>query len=1018
MATSSTPVTELNEGETLTSSNSLLLVLLKPTAMESLGLSHKDETIKVHAFKTEVHQLKTHISRTWPGKPRLEGIRLIARGKILDDRELISVALSSTPGDEFTHPIHVVVRPNCWSEQVSITPTPTRPMSAPPTTAVDAGSLAGATVPISPFQQTNPLISSAALNPHDQTQSNPTSTPLPSLPHNPVTSTVLSPHHAIFTHFYNLTRPQRQAFIENLYKAQFGLVERLETLRLRLYQNQVEVLGLQMHPIQKSTEQDQLAKDEDEKWTVVDEKLTKLLVDLQYWGTYVEPYEPTEFHDYQLSYQQYQQNRPSEFERVEISGLPFLLHIPRNFQMQSNQEHFLRNIGTRVPPSTQVTTYKRLKKELNRTLHLEKRLQLLILQVKKLEASFSQLDGLMSTTNALVNNLSLGSLGVSSFPRLHNPPHLAGTAPVPAQQQAQGGLGRPPAAPAPGIIQLPPHGHLGLVGMGGGNPPALGVPGAGLPAAGAGLGVGPNGMIQMPAEWMMPPNGLAWPHVPMARTRRYEFTINLDNIRRYLAPLLWLSIKLGLLLYVFGRNASFNKRVILIGLAVGWVLWEAFAISQRYEAQARRRDRLQRQQAGAAGGGAVDPVQAVLDRGRRRAQRMREQRIQRDAPAPDNNNLILNLPPNGLANPTPTEPAAVPPPAPDSAAAPPPAPAPAAIEAPPAVDPQPARRRNLRAIAEQIRARGGAFPPGTEVRPFRTTSAFSPRYWFNSIAVVGLASEYRELGLHPIGERSLGSSNNLDYPNWYKFLRNLKICLILFFGTLSPEIEKKRKKALEKRTRILKMVIADAARERTNRPTIENHIPLVPIPNTPNQQSNENGVGVGNENPIDRETMPIHSSVVSASGVDHHSSTDGVHSTLVSRHRINKPTINEVNEPSNPLNSTESLPIVNNETRPTTSTTTTSPPTGSLPTIVIPPIAGPSTSTTSTTTSTSNHEENKTENLQPATGGLGRQPEEFVGMVEPPLTPSNERPGVVPGLDDTDDEDLVVGEDEAGMMLF
>ncbi|KAH9810691.1 hypothetical protein DFH28DRAFT_932797 [Melampsora americana] len=1008
MATPSTLITEFNEGETLTSSNSLLLVLLKPTVMESIGLSHKDETIKVHAFKTEVHQLKTHISRNWPGKPRLEGIRLIARGKILDDRELISVALSSTPGDEFTHPIHVVVRPNCWSEQVSITPTPTRPMSAPPTTAVDAGPLPGAAPSISPFQPTNPLLPSAALNPQDQTQSNSTSTTLPSLPHNPLASTVPSPHHAIFTHFYNLTRSQRQAFVDNLYKAQFGLVERLETLRLRLYQNQVEVLGLQTHPIQKSIEQDQLVKYEDEKWTVVDEKLTKLLVDLQYWGTYVEPYEPSEFHDYQLSYQQYQQNRPSEFERVEISGLPFLLHIPRNFQIQSNQEHFLRNIGTRVPPSTQVITFKKLKKELNRTLHLEKRLQLLILQVKKLEVSFSHLDGLVSSTNALVGNMSLGALGVNPPFRLHNTPHLAGTPPLPAQQQAQGGLGRPPAAPAPGIIQLPPHGHLGLVGMGGVNPPVLGVAGAGLPAAGAGLGLGPNGMIQMPAEWMIPPNGLAWPNVPMARTRRYEFTINLDNIRRYLAPLLWLSVKLGLLLYVFGRNASFNKRVILIGLAVGWVFWEAFAIGQRYEAQARRRERLQRQQAGAAGGGPVDPVQAVLDRGRRRAQRMREQRMQRDAPAPDHNNLNLpNFPPNGLANPTPTEPAAVPQPAPDSAPAPPAAPAPAAIEAPPALDPQPARRRNLRAIAEQIRARGGAFPPGTEVRPFRTTSAFSPRYWFNSIAVVGLASEYRELGLHPIGERSLGSSNNLDYPNWYKFLRNLKICLILFFET---------KKALEKRTRILKMVIADAARERSNRQTIDTHIPLVPIPNTTNQEQNANGNGnSSNENITNQQTGDITSSVLSTSGVDHHSTSDGVNSTLVSRHRINQPKLVEVNDASNKLNSNDTLSKVNIETRPTsTPSTSTSPPISNLPTIVIPPIAGPSTSSTST-----NEESKKTDQQEPnepALTSLGR-PDEF-GNLEPPLTPSNERPGVVPGLDDTDDEDLVVGEDEAGMMLF
>ena len=59
-------------------------------------------------------------------------------------------------------------------------------------------------------------------------------------------------------------------------------------------------------------------------------------------------------------------------------------------------------------------------------------------------------------------------------------------------------------------------------------------------------------------------------------------------------------------------------------------------------------------------------------------------------------------------------------------------------------------------------------------------------------------------------------ASNLEYPRWYRYLRNLKTGLVLFVGTLSPEIEKKRRKALEKRARILNLVIADAARDTDN----------------------------------------------------------------------------------------------------------------------------------------------------------------------------------------------------------
>lgn len=190
-------------------------------------------------------------------------------------------------------------------------------MSAPPTAAVETSAQVGVPPPVSTLLHTPLPSASASFNLPDPFP--PTYVPgqFPSRPSSPGTTSTPSPHHAIFKHFQNLTRPQRLQFIENLYKAQFNLVERLEVLRLRLYQNQVEGLGLQKST-QKAFEQEQAAKEEDERWKPIDDKLTKLLADLQYWGTYVEPYEPAEFHEYQIAYQNYLHDGPSEFERVEI----------------------------------------------------------------------------------------------------------------------------------------------------------------------------------------------------------------------------------------------------------------------------------------------------------------------------------------------------------------------------------------------------------------------------------------------------------------------------------------------------------------------------------------------------------------------------------------------------------------------------------------------------------------------------------------------------------------------------
>ncbi|CAH7666406.1 hypothetical protein PPACK8108_LOCUS758, partial [Phakopsora pachyrhizi] len=89
----------LNNCHQLDQSNSIYNLLIRPTGLESDNLNAHD-TIGVHYFTSKVIQLKSLISNNWDGKPRLEGIRLIARGRILNDDKLIGPALSKQPGDE------------------------------------------------------------------------------------------------------------------------------------------------------------------------------------------------------------------------------------------------------------------------------------------------------------------------------------------------------------------------------------------------------------------------------------------------------------------------------------------------------------------------------------------------------------------------------------------------------------------------------------------------------------------------------------------------------------------------------------------------------------------------------------------------------------------------------------------------------------------------------------------------------------------------------------------------------
>ncbi|WAR58155.1 hypothetical protein PtB15_5B387 [Puccinia triticina] len=648
--------------------------------------------------------------------------------------------------------VHVVVRPNAWTEKLA----PILPVSAPPAATTH---LPVPTTPLaSNLRSASPSFANLSTLANAQKENEPPNflssrSSLSSVP-NGFGPALNSPG--------------------NILQAQFKIIERLEFLRRQLHSQHLQLLGIN-HPFKNSNVifDPNHSNGNENEWKTIEGKLINLLSELKFPPPYSAHADSANSEQMPAEFDAVVPDECSEFKQVEIAGLPYLLYIPEGLGQQSTQEG---------PPETNspLKEYKLLQRDLNRTLRLDAQVQFLILQAQKTEATLNQMDDIITA-------------GFRPHDTLGNDREA---------QQAQrifDGLFPPYPFPRPPLAN------------GGG------------PALGLGLGLGPAADGLHPPNNFMHPNGPLWPH-PMARVRRYEFTINLDSIRRYMAPLLWLSLKLSVLLYIFGRHASYGKLVSLIMMSLGWVIWEAYTIHQRHDAQARRQNRLQRgQQApgGLAGAAApaADPVQAVLDRGRRRAQRdrlqqrLREQRQRVDGILGIENQEEAAVAPN---NPQPA-PVAVP--AQPAQPAGPPAATQAPVANPPPV-PTPAPRRNagrggLRAAAADIRARGGAFPPGTEVRPFRSTSAFSPKYWLNSIAVVGLAPEYRELGLHSIGERAMGASN-LEYPQWYRYLRDLKTGLVLFVGTLSPEIEKKRRKALEKRARILNLVIADAARDTDN----------------------------------------------------------------------------------------------------------------------------------------------------------------------------------------------------------
>ncbi|KAL8277183.1 hypothetical protein RQP46_010431 [Phenoliferia psychrophenolica] len=264
------------------------------------------------------------------------------------------------------------------------------------------------------------------------------------------------------------------------------------------------------------------------------------------------------------------------------------------------------------------------------------------------------------------------------------------------------------------------------------------------------------------------PHDPAAPHAPRAvapaarRRATLSIVINLEAMISILVPLFLLSLKLAFLLWIFGRHASASKRIVLFVMAVGWVAWEGWVMQRRRAALGAGRDRLERanRRAAAAAAAAAPGVPAAR-----------------------------RVPQAGMP--------AVPPAFHPAAALPrQPAPAAAAGGAPAAAGIAPLQPR-------------GRVAPGAVPRPRvrEPVSRLSPRYWLNWIAAIGLAEEARELGLVPrsiAGRPVVAPLHHQPRPDQRRRAwRTALVALVLFFGTLSPEVEKKRKRALEKRERLL-----------------------------------------------------------------------------------------------------------------------------------------------------------------------------------------------------------------------
>lgn len=317
---------------------------------------------------------------------------------------------------------------------------------------------------------------------------------------------------------------------------------------------------------------------------------------------------------------------------------------------------------------------------------------------------------------------------------------------------------------------------------------------------------------------------------------RLAIVINIDQILALLVPLTFLAAKLGFLIYIFGRNASNRKLAVMIGMAVMYVFWEGLAIRRRRRAveAARNRAALQQQQQQPLRQNQANtnltPAQQEAQAQRRALRDQQRQAAHEELRAAHARLLpgAQGLPPDQMNPPVVLDNA-------DDLYAP------IVIRDPRERE---AAQREMRRAAraaynERQRALGLpeiAWRGPSAHRP--VANRLSPKYWMQCLARVGLGAEAREMGvsrsnaLHPASSSSpprqpvadadlpgppgieaiVSDPNDLPPLTPRRALRNMYVCLVLFFATLIPEVERLRRRALEKRTRkIIELVAARQA---------------------------------------------------------------------------------------------------------------------------------------------------------------------------------------------------------------
>lgn len=311
---------------------------------------------------------------------------------------------------------------------------------------------------------------------------------------------------------------------------------------------------------------------------------------------------------------------------------------------------------------------------------------------------------------------------------------------------------------------------------------------------------------------------LAGPGMP---TARLAVVINLDEIMALAMPLLFLSVKLAFLIYVFGKHATTRKRIVMCVMALAWVIWEGTSIHRRRRAAEVRR---QQQRAAEQRHPQVNPNERIQIRNVEQAGGPPGGPVVLDPPLnldgqPAGHNPLPNGP-NGLQN--------------GQQQYMPPALTQLQQRLQAVGNQQDIRRRHRHGEGADDEARRNVRPHGSSRSSShrQPPSRLSPKYWLYLMAKVGLSAEAREMGLSRSVLRQMQATSRQATQNGtpvppvpaqatqtgtpsairayqaqpltlQKALRNLYIGLVLFIGTLIPEVERLRKKALLKREKKL-----------------------------------------------------------------------------------------------------------------------------------------------------------------------------------------------------------------------